>query len=76
MTDEAIEPLLTPGDLELILQLHRRTLMRMCKKGLFPRPIKLGGKNPWRREDIATALNELNSKRKKGSETKRGKTNV
>jgi predicted DNA-binding transcriptional regulator AlpA len=68
MTDIAFEPLLTVEDLEQILKVNRRTVMRLCKKGLLPEPMKLGGGNRWRKEDVAEALDVLNSKRRKTAE--------
>lgn len=65
MTDVAFEPLLTVEDLELILKVHARTVMRLCKKGHLPKPMKLGGGNRWRKEDVVAALDVLNSKGKK-----------
>jgi predicted DNA-binding transcriptional regulator AlpA len=59
MTDIAFEPLLTVEDLEQILRVNRRTVMRLCKRGLLPEPMKLGGGNRWRKEDITDALEVL-----------------
>lgn len=67
MTD-TFEPLLTIDDLEQILRVHRRTVMRLCKKGFLPEPMKLGGGNRWRREDVLDALDVLDSRRKRTAE--------
>ena len=62
MTDFAFEPLLTVEDLEQMLRVDRRTVMRLCKRGLLPKPMKLGGGNRWRKEDVLDALDVLHSK--------------
>lgn len=67
MTDMIARPyelLLTVDDLERMLRIDRRTVARLCKRGLLPSPLKLGGGNRWRMEDIADALDVLDSKRK------------
>jgi predicted DNA-binding transcriptional regulator AlpA len=54
-----LEPLLTVDDLETLLRVDRRTISRLCKGGQLPRPLKLGGSNRWRPEDIADAIDQL-----------------
>jgi predicted DNA-binding transcriptional regulator AlpA len=54
-----LEPLLTVEDLERLLRVDRRTVARLCKRGQLPWPLKLGGGNRWRSEDIADALDKL-----------------
>ena len=54
-----LEPLLTVEDLERLLRVDRRTVARLCKRGLLPRPIKIGGSNRWKPEDIADAIDTL-----------------
>jgi predicted DNA-binding transcriptional regulator AlpA len=56
-----LEPLLTVEDLERLLRVDRRTVARLCKRGQLPRPLKLGGGNRWRSEDIADAIDVLAS---------------
>jgi predicted DNA-binding transcriptional regulator AlpA len=55
----ALEPLLTVEDLEQLLRVDRRTVRRLCKRGQLPEPIKLGGGNRWRSQDIADAIATL-----------------
>jgi len=55
----ALEPLLTVEDLERGLRVDRRTVARLCKRGQLPHPLKLGGGNRWKAEDIAAALERL-----------------
>jgi predicted DNA-binding transcriptional regulator AlpA len=52
----ALEPLLTIEDLERILRVHRRTISRMCKRGEFPQPMRIGIGMRWRVEDVADVL--------------------
>ena len=61
VTDSArsLEPLLTVEDLERLLRVDRRTVARLCKRGQLPQPLKLGGGNRWKAEDIAEALDKL-----------------
>ena len=58
-----LEPLLTVEDLERLLRVDRQTVARLCKRGQLPQPLKLGGGNRWKAEDIATALDALRSYR-------------
>jgi predicted DNA-binding transcriptional regulator AlpA len=55
----ALEPLLIVEDLERLLRVDRRTVARLCKRGQLPPPLKLGGSNRWRAEDIEAALDAL-----------------
>jgi predicted DNA-binding transcriptional regulator AlpA len=61
VTDPArtLEPLLTVEDLERLLRVDRRTVRRLWKRGQLPQPLKLGGGNRWKAEDIAEALEQL-----------------
>jgi predicted DNA-binding transcriptional regulator AlpA len=62
LKDEAgvlLEPLLTTHDLERLLQVDRRTITRLVQRGVLPRPLKLGGSNRWRPEDISAAIDRL-----------------
>jgi predicted DNA-binding transcriptional regulator AlpA len=52
-------PLLTVNDLERILRVDKRTVARLCKRGQLPPPIKIGGGNRWRADDIADAIDAL-----------------
>jgi predicted DNA-binding transcriptional regulator AlpA len=54
-----LKPLLTVDDLERLLRVDRRTISRLCKRGQLPKPLKLGGSNRWRPEDIADAIDTL-----------------
>ena len=62
-TDAAVraplEPLLTIEDLERLLRVNRRTVARLCQRGRLPKPLKLGGSNRWRAEEIADAIEAL-----------------
>jgi predicted DNA-binding transcriptional regulator AlpA len=53
------ERLLTVEDLEHMLQVDRRTIARLCKRGQLPDPLKLGGGHRWRAEEVAEALDHL-----------------
>jgi predicted DNA-binding transcriptional regulator AlpA len=68
-TDDAaraqLEPLLTVDDLERLLRVDRRTIARLCKRGQFPAPLKLGGSNRWKAEDVADAIDVLASERRR-----------
>jgi predicted DNA-binding transcriptional regulator AlpA len=52
----ALEPLLKMEDLERLLRVDRRTVYRLCKRGLIPRPMKVGQGNRWRQRDIQPLL--------------------
>jgi predicted DNA-binding transcriptional regulator AlpA len=65
------EPLLTVEDLERMLRINKRTVARLCKKGQLPEPLKIGGQNRWRIEDISETLDLLVSKRK-GAQRREG----
>jgi predicted DNA-binding transcriptional regulator AlpA len=54
-----LEPLLTIEDLERLLRVNRRTVARLCQRGQLPKPMKLGGSNRWRAEEIAETLERL-----------------
>jgi predicted DNA-binding transcriptional regulator AlpA len=54
-----LEPLLTMSDLERLLRLDKRSVYRLCKRGLLPRPLKLGWGNRWKAEDVAAAIEML-----------------
>jgi len=56
-----LEPLLTNEDLERMLQVDRRTVARLWKRGQLPPPLKLGGGNRWRVQDIEDALELLHA---------------
>ena len=58
-TRAPLEPLLTIEDLERLLRVNRRTVARLCQRGQLPKPLKLGGGNRWRAEEIALALERL-----------------
>jgi len=54
-----LEPLLTTSDLQRLLKVDRRTVGRLVKRGELPVPMKLGGSNRWRPEEIAAAIDGL-----------------
>jgi predicted DNA-binding transcriptional regulator AlpA len=54
-----LEPLLTTSDLERLLKVDRRTITRLVKRGVLPAPLKLGGSNRWRPQDINAAIDDL-----------------
>jgi predicted DNA-binding transcriptional regulator AlpA len=60
---QGLEPLLTVADLERLFQVHRRTIIRMCQGGKLPQPLKIGGSNRWRVDDIEHALAKFASKK-------------
>jgi predicted DNA-binding transcriptional regulator AlpA len=51
-----LKPLLTIADLERLLRVTRRTIARLCRRGDLPVPIKIGGSNRWKAEDIERVL--------------------
>jgi predicted DNA-binding transcriptional regulator AlpA len=51
-----LEPLLTTSDLERLLKVDRRTITRLVKRGELPAPLKLGGSNRWRVQDIKAVI--------------------
>ena len=53
---EDLEPLLTVKDLGHLLRVHPRTISRMCQRGELPLPLKVGGQNRWRVQDIEKIL--------------------
>ena len=53
------EPLLTTSDLQRLLKVERKTITRLVKRGELPMPLKLGGSNRWRPEDISAAIDRL-----------------
>jgi len=53
------QPLLTTSDLEELLKVDRRTVSRLVKRGELPMPMKLGGSNRWRPEEISAAIDHL-----------------
>jgi predicted DNA-binding transcriptional regulator AlpA len=54
-----LEPLLTVEDLERLLRVDKRTVARLCKRGQLPQPLKIGGGNRWRPEEIPAAIDRL-----------------
>jgi predicted DNA-binding transcriptional regulator AlpA len=54
-----LEPLLTMGDLERLLRVDKRTVYRLCRRGLIPPPFKVGGQNRWMPEEVASALERM-----------------
>jgi predicted DNA-binding transcriptional regulator AlpA len=53
------EPLLRVEDLERLLRVDARTIRRLWQRGQLPKPMKLGGQNRWRVEDINEAIEGL-----------------
>jgi predicted DNA-binding transcriptional regulator AlpA len=66
-----LEALLTVEDLEHLLRVDRRTLARLWNRGKFPRPLKLGGSNRWRAEDVAEAIDRLSEGKSVASENRK-----
>jgi predicted DNA-binding transcriptional regulator AlpA len=54
-----LEPLLTIEDLERLLRVNRRTVARLCQRGQLPKPLKLGGSNRWKGEEIGDTIDAL-----------------
>jgi predicted DNA-binding transcriptional regulator AlpA len=57
-----VDRLLTVRDLEHLLQINKRSVPRLCQRGLLPMPLKLGGGNRWRACDIVAAIDRLDPK--------------
>ena len=53
------QPLLTVSDLEELLKVKRETVRNLVKRGELPMPMKLGGSNRWRPEEISAAIDRL-----------------
>ena len=56
---------LTAKDLERIFQLNKRTIARLCRQGALPEPLKVGGSNRWKRDDVITAIDRFNLQKAK-----------
>ena len=54
-----VEPLLTAGDLQRLLQITRRTITRLCNAGRLPHPIRLGGAWRWKSSEVRRFINNL-----------------
>jgi predicted DNA-binding transcriptional regulator AlpA len=54
-----MEPLMTINDVAKLLKVVPRTIARLWERGQLPRPLKLGGSNRWRPQDIAAAIDRL-----------------
>lgn len=50
------QPMLTRHELQGILKVSGRTIARLVACGDLPAPIKVGGSNRWRADDIAGFL--------------------
>jgi hypothetical protein len=48
----ALEPLLTSDDLRRLFRVTSRTIARWYASGRLPRPVKVGGGNRWRADQI------------------------
>jgi excisionase family DNA binding protein len=57
--DSILTPLLTTDDVIKLLKVNRRTISRLIKRGTIPRPLKVGGSNRWKPEEIIAALDRL-----------------
>ena len=68
-TRPALVQLLTNDDMERLLQVDRRTVSRLCKKGVLPQPLKLGGGNRWISTEVMDAIDNLNGSRGRRTET-------
>jgi predicted DNA-binding transcriptional regulator AlpA len=49
-------PLLKVGDLAQLFRVDKRTIKRWCKQGQLPPPLKIGGSNRWRMQDIKEVI--------------------
>jgi predicted DNA-binding transcriptional regulator AlpA len=58
-----LDPLLRAEDLVRLLQVDRRTVRRLCLKGQLPMPLKVGGSNRWRPDEVNAAIDRLSSQR-------------
>jgi len=58
-TRSHLAPLLTVEDLERMLRVGRRTVSRLCKRGQLPLPLKVGGQNRWRPDEVNAAINAM-----------------
>jgi len=54
-----LEPLLTVEDLEGLLGVSKRTILRLRKQGLIPEPLQIGGSHRWRHAAIVAALDAI-----------------
>lgn len=66
--DVGLAPLLTINDLIHLLQLHKRTVQRLCRIGVLPQPIKLGGSNRWLASEVNEAIGKIRNEPRKNSD--------
>lgn len=52
-------PMMSADDVADYLLISKHTILDRVKKGLFPAPIKMGGRNLWRKEKIDEFLKTL-----------------
>jgi len=57
------EPMLKAADMERIFNMHRRTIARLCRQGLLPMPVKIGGGYRWKAAEVGEALERFEGKR-------------
>lgn len=58
---DALPSFLTRSDLERLLQVGERTLRRWVTNEFLPPPVKLNGRNRWRRDDVRQFLARLSN---------------
>ncbi len=51
-TDQKSDHLLQASEVEQEVRVHRITLLRWAKRGIAPKPIKIGGRWFWRNSEI------------------------
>lgn len=55
--------LLTKEDILKILRIGKSTLYDLIKRGLFPKPLKIGSISRWKEEDVQAFLSSLEGTR-------------
>ncbi|MBS0206770.1 MAG: helix-turn-helix domain-containing protein [Planctomycetes bacterium] len=54
-------------------EISSRSLWRWAKEGIFPKPVKLGGRTLWRRKEVEAFINDADGDIKRLNQLKRGK---
>ncbi|MBQ7738860.1 MAG: helix-turn-helix domain-containing protein [Desulfovibrionaceae bacterium] len=52
-------PIMKASDVAMFLKISMTKLYRMTRRGIIPKPRKLGGANVWRRSDIETFAEQI-----------------
>lgn len=55
----ALGPLVTTRELAQLFRVDARTIKRWIKRNHLPSPVKIGGSNRWRLEDIRKTLESV-----------------